>query len=65
VKVPVLLVVGEHDAPTRRAIEALLDRFGGRRVLEIVPGGDHLFQDGAALTSATAATIAWFKDHLK
>jgi putative phosphoribosyl transferase len=65
VKVPVLLVVGEHDEPIRSAVGAVLDRFGGKRVLEVVPGGDHLFRDAAALARATEVTVAWFKDHLK
>jgi putative phosphoribosyl transferase len=65
VSVPTLLVVGEHDEPIRTALGPLLDRFGGPRRLEVVPGGDHLFEDPAALTRATAATVAWFKDHLK
>ena len=65
VTVPTLLVVGEHDEPIRAALEPLLGRFGGPRRLEVVPGGDHLFEDPVALTRATAATVAWFKDHLK
>jgi putative phosphoribosyl transferase len=65
VKVPTLLVVGEHDEPIRAAVGAVLDRFGGRRALEVVPGGDHLFRDAAALARATEVTVAWFKDHLK
>jgi predicted phosphoribosyltransferase/dienelactone hydrolase len=65
VSVPTLLVVGEHDEPIRAAIRPLLGRFGGPRALEIIPGGDHLFEDPAALTRATAVTVAWFKDHLK
>ena len=65
VTAPTLLVVGEHDAPIRDAVEALVGRFAGPRKLEIVPGGDHLFEDPAALARATAATAAWLKDHLK
>ncbi len=65
VHVPALLVVGEHDEPIRAAIGPLLGRFGSARALEIIPGGDHLFEDPAALTRATAVTVAWFKDHLK
>ncbi len=65
VTVPALLVVGEHDASIRTAIAPLLDRFGGPSKLEVVPGGDHLFGDPAALARATAATAAWFKDHLR
>jgi predicted phosphoribosyltransferase/dienelactone hydrolase len=65
VRVPALLVIGEHDEPTRAAIGPLLGRFDGARALEIIPGGDHLFENPAALTRATAVTVAWFKDHLK
>ena len=65
VTAPTLLVVGEHDAPIRDAVEPLVGRFAGPRKLEIVPGGDHLFEDPAALARATAATAAWLKDHLK
>jgi putative phosphoribosyl transferase len=65
VKVPVLLVVGEHDEPVRTAIVPLLGRFGGPLALEVVPGGDHLFEDPGALTRAIAATATWFNGHLK
>ena len=64
VTVPALLVIGERDAPIRDACEPLLGRFGGPRRLEIVPGGDHLFEEPAALARATAATVAWFEEHL-
>jgi len=65
VRVPALLVVGEYDEPIRAALGPLFGRFGGPRALEIIPGGNHLFDDPAALTRATAATVAWFKDNLK
>ena len=65
VRVPALLVVGEHDEPIRASLGPLFGRFGGPRALEIIPGGNHLFDDPAALTRATAATVAWFKDNLK
>ncbi len=65
VAVPALLVVGERDAPILEAIGPLLDRFGGPHRLDVVPGGDHLFENPAALARATASMVAWFKDHLK
>ena len=65
VSVPTLLVVGEHDAPILAALEPLLGRFGGPRRLDVIPGGDHLFEDPAALARATAAIAAWFEDHVK
>jgi putative phosphoribosyl transferase len=64
VRVPTLLVVGEHDEPIRAALAPLLARFGGPRVLEVVLGGDHLFADPAAQARATAATAAWLTGHL-
>jgi predicted phosphoribosyltransferase/dienelactone hydrolase len=65
VTVPALLVVGEHDEPIRAAVAPLVARFGGPRELEIVPGGDHLFDDPAAREHATAAIAAWFRRQLK
>lgn len=64
VTAPTLLVVGEHDAPIRAANEALLARLGGPRRLEIVPGGDHLFQEPEALRRATALMTGWLVRHL-
>ena len=61
---PTLLIVGEHDLPIRALNEALLGRLGGPRQLEIVPGGDHLFEDAAALREAIALAVAWFRKHL-
>jgi pimeloyl-ACP methyl ester carboxylesterase len=65
VRAPTLLVVGEHDEPIRAAVEPLLERFGGPHELEVVAGGDHLFEDPAALVRATAAIVAWFKKYLR
>ncbi len=65
VKAPTLLLVGEYDEPIREAVAPLVGRFAGPSKLEIVPGGDHLFEDPAALARATAATVRWFKDHLR
>src|SRR5690606_11677837 len=41
VRVPTLLVVGEHDTPTLAANQALAARLAGPHRLEVVPGGDH------------------------
>jgi putative phosphoribosyl transferase len=63
VKVPTLLVVGERDAPIRLMCEALLPRFADAR-LEIVPRGDHLFEEPEALARAAALTVGWLKSRL-
>ncbi|HEY8368028.1 MAG TPA: alpha/beta fold hydrolase [Thermodesulfobacteriota bacterium] len=64
VRVPTLLVVGEHDTPTLAANQALAARLAGPHRLEVVPGGDHLFEDPTALGRAVEATVAWFSEHL-
>lgn len=64
VMAPTLVVVGAQDEPIRSAVEPLLARFGGPHTLEVVPGGDHLFEDPAARARATASIVAWFKEHL-
>ena len=65
VTAPTLLVVGEHDAPIREACEPLCARFGGPWRLEVVAGGDHLFEDPAALARAAGVMAAWFQRHVK
>ncbi len=64
VEAPTLLVVGEHDTATLAANEALAGRLAGPHRLESVPGGDHLFEDPAALRRAVEVTVAWFSQHL-
>jgi len=64
VRVPTLLVVGEHDESIRDALVPLRGRFGGPTTLEVVAGGDHLFEDPGARARATAVTVAWLTDHL-
>ncbi|MBI1848420.1 MAG: hypothetical protein HYR86_15800 [Candidatus Rokubacteria bacterium] len=65
VDVPALLVVGEHDTPIRAGLEPLVSRLRGPHSLDVIPGGDHLFEDAAARARATAACVSWFRDHLK
>jgi putative phosphoribosyl transferase len=64
VRVPTLLVVGERDIATRAANEELAARLAGPQRLEVVPRGDHLFEDPGALARATALTVSWMREHL-
>jgi putative phosphoribosyl transferase len=64
VAVPTLLVVGERDEAIARLNEAVLARLAGARRLEIVPGGDHLFEDPVARRCATALMVDWLAMHL-
>jgi predicted phosphoribosyltransferase/pimeloyl-ACP methyl ester carboxylesterase len=64
VTAPTLLVVGERDAPVLDQNEALVRALAGPRRLEVVPRGDHLFEDREALARAIELTTAWFSRHL-
>jgi putative phosphoribosyl transferase len=64
VTTPTLLVVGEHDAAIRAMNDALVARLGGERSLEVIPGGDHLFEDPEALRQATARMVEWLARNL-
>jgi predicted phosphoribosyltransferase/dienelactone hydrolase len=64
VTVPTLLVVGEHDVPTRAANEAVLAALAGPKRLEVVPRGDHLFEDPRARARAVALIVEWLREHL-
>ncbi len=64
VTVPTLLVVGQHDVPTRAANEAVLAALAGPKRLEVVPGGDHLFEEPRARARAVALIVEWFREHL-
>lgn len=64
VAVPTLLVASEHDRSARAALEALAERLGGPRRLEVVTGAELLPDDPGALRQAAALTVAWFRQHL-
>lgn len=64
VTAPTLLLAGERDEQSRAAGEALLHGLGGPRRLEVVPGGDHRFEDPAALRQAVGLATAWLRERL-
>jgi hypothetical protein len=57
--------VGDRDVATRAANEELLPRLAGPRQIEVVPRGDHLFEDAGALARATELIAGWMRHHLK
>jgi dienelactone hydrolase len=65
VTVPTLLIVGELDEPARATNQELTTRLGGPLRIEIVSGGDHLFEGPDTLRRASDLTAAWFLEHLR
>ncbi|MCS6802213.1 MAG: dienelactone hydrolase family protein [Chloroflexota bacterium] len=64
VRVPTLLIVGEHDVPVLLLNRQALPRFGGETRLAIVPGASHLFPEPGALERVATLTRDWFLRHL-
>lgn len=65
VTVPTLLVVGERDTAIRAMNEALMKHLGGECRLDVVPRGDHLFDDPETLRQATARMVEWLTGNLR
>jgi len=65
VTVPTLLIVGELDGTAWAANQGLATRLGGPLRIEIVSGGNHLFEAPEALRRASDLTAAWFVEHLR
>jgi len=65
VRQPTLLIVGGRDQVVlelnRRAMEAL----AGERVLQVVPGASHLFEEPGALARVASLARDWFVRHLE
>lgn len=64
VKVPVLLVVGGQDLAVLDLNRSALQRLGGEKKLEIVPGATHLFEEPGALLQVARLAGQWFGEHL-
>jgi len=64
VTAPTLLIVGGADLPVVALNRAALERLGGIKRLEIVPGATHLFEEPGALESVAALARLWFAEHL-
>ncbi|NLG43931.1 MAG: hypothetical protein GX547_11835 [Phycisphaerae bacterium] len=60
VTAPVLLIVGENDAPVIRLNRVALQDMRCHRELEIVPGATHLFEEPGALEQVARLAAQWF-----
>ncbi len=61
---PTLLIVGGADLEVLELNRAALERLGGLKRLEVVPGATHLFEEPGALESVATLAILWFEQHL-
>jgi len=64
VKAPTLLLVGGLDADVLTLNRETLYFLGCEKLLEVVPGATHLFEEPGTLDRAAHAAARWFRDHL-
>ena len=64
VKAPTLLIVGGADTGVIELNQWALERLGGEKSIEIVPGATHLFPEPGALEAVIELAIGWFERHL-
>jgi dienelactone hydrolase len=64
VKAPTLLIVGGEDSGVIELNQWALERLGGEKSIEIVPGATHLFPEPGALDSVIELAAAWFERNL-
>lgn len=64
VRAATLLIVGGADSGVIELNEWALERLGGEKRLEIVPGATHLFPEPGALEAVIELAGDWFESHL-
>lgn len=62
---PTLLIVGGEDHEVIALNESAWKRMRCPKVLRIVPGATHLFEEAGALESVAALAATWFTEHLR
>lgn len=62
---PTLLIVGGDDPVVIDMNRAALDRLGGIKQLEIIPGATHLFPEPGALEQVAKLATEWFQRYLR
>ncbi len=64
VRAPVLLIVGGDDFGVIELNEAALARLNCSKLLHIVPGATHLFEEPGTLEQVTIQAARWFDEYL-
>jgi len=62
---PTMLIVGGDDLPTLEVNREALQRLRCIKVLEIVPGATHLFEEPGKLDAVIDLARRWFERHLR
>lgn len=63
-KVPTLLIVGEHDPGVFQANTDTFLKLKCHKELTVIPGASHLFEEPGTLERVAELAIVWFREHL-
>jgi hypothetical protein len=63
-RVATLLIVGGADYGVIELNQQALERLGGEKSIQIVPGATHLFEEAGALDAVIELAAGWFESHL-
>lgn len=61
---PTLLIIGEKDAPVIELNQAAYQKLNCEKLMELIPGATHLFEEVGALEQATHFARSWFLKYL-
>jgi putative phosphoribosyl transferase len=64
VTAPTQLIVGGNDAPVLTLNEEALEMLSCHKVLRVIPGASHLFEEPGALETVADLAAEWFSSHL-
>ena len=64
-KAPTLLIVGGQDERVIKLNEEALARLRCKKLLRIVLGATHLFEEPGALEAVARLSVEWFRQHLQ
>jgi putative phosphoribosyl transferase len=64
VQAPTLLIVGEEDKQVIELNRLALAQLKSQKLLALVPGATHLFEEPGTLETVASLAVRWFADHL-
>lgn len=65
IRIPVLLIVGEKDSGVIELNEDAFSELKGEKLIEIIPGAGHLFEEPGTMEKVCVLAANWFRFHME
>lgn len=65
IRIPVLLIVGGNDRGVIELNEMAYDKLQGEKLIEIIPGAGHLFEEPGTMEKVCVVAANWFRFHME